>query len=67
MRPLGRLCRGAIARPAEALAINPRYLSDSTTRRAIIGRLRFVRRLFAAPALAGDAGPRFCRVRRSTA
>jgi choline dehydrogenase len=42
--------------PAEAPAINPRYLSDPTDRRAIIGGLRFVRRLFAAPALAKYIG-----------
>jgi hypothetical protein len=49
---VARLCRGAIAEAAEAPAINPRYLSDLTDRRAIVGGLRFVRRLFAAPALA---------------
>ena len=32
-------------------AINPRYLSDETDRRAIIGGLRFARRIFDAPAL----------------
>jgi len=32
-------------------AINPRYLSDETDRRAIVGGLRFARRIFAAPAL----------------
>src|SRR6266446_1674335 len=38
--------------PQEAPAINPRYLSEETDRRAVIGGLRLVRRLFAAPALA---------------
>jgi len=38
--------------PREAPAINPRYLSHETDRRAAIGGLRAVRRLFAAPALA---------------
>jgi choline dehydrogenase len=38
--------------PRAAPAINPRYLSHETDRRAAIGGLRFVRRLFAAPALA---------------
>jgi choline dehydrogenase len=38
--------------PAQAPAINPHYLSDPTDRHAIIGGLRFIRRLFAAPALA---------------
>ena len=32
-------------------AINPRYLSEEADRRAIIGGLRFARKLFAAPAL----------------
>jgi choline dehydrogenase len=38
-------------RPGDAPAINPRYLSEETDRRAIIGGLRLARRLFAAPAL----------------
>ena len=38
--------------PRQAPAINPRYLSEETDRRAVIGGLRLVRRLFAAPALA---------------
>ncbi|MBV9587908.1 MAG: choline dehydrogenase, partial [Alphaproteobacteria bacterium] len=33
-------------------AINPRYLSEETDRRAVVGGLRLARRLFAAPALA---------------
>ena len=37
--------------PAVAPAINPRYLSHDTDRRAAIGGLRAIRRLFAAPAL----------------
>ncbi|HLY46301.1 MAG TPA: GMC family oxidoreductase N-terminal domain-containing protein [Stellaceae bacterium] len=37
--------------PRAAPAINPRYLSHETDRRAAIGGLRAVRRLFAAPAL----------------
>jgi choline dehydrogenase len=41
---------------AEAPAINPCYLSDPADRRAIVGGLRFVRRLFAAPALACYCG-----------
>ena len=32
-------------------AINPRYLSEEADRRAIIGGLRFARRIFAAPPL----------------
>ncbi|HEY1301558.1 MAG TPA: GMC family oxidoreductase N-terminal domain-containing protein [Stellaceae bacterium] len=52
MRPLSRGYVEAKSNlPGEAPAINPRYLSDDTDRRAVIGGLRFVRRLFAAPAL----------------
>jgi choline dehydrogenase len=32
-------------------AINPRYLSEESDRRAIIGGLRFARQIFAAPSL----------------
>ena len=57
MRPLSRgYVAAKSADPKEAPAINPRYLSDPTDRRAIIGGLRFVRRLFAAPALAKYCG-----------
>ena len=57
MRPLSRGYVEALsADPAQAPAINPRYLSDPTDRRAIIGGLRFIRRLFAAPALARYCG-----------
>jgi choline dehydrogenase len=53
MRPLSRgYVEAKSPNPADAPAINPRYLSDPTDRRAIVGGLRFVRRLFAAPALA---------------
>ena len=38
--------------PRQAPAINPRYLSHETDRRAAVGGLRAVRRLFAAPVLA---------------
>src|SRR5215207_8926173 len=38
--------------PHQAPAINPRYLSHETDRRAAVGGLRAVRRLFAAPVLA---------------
>ena len=47
-----RLCRSEIAPARRAPAINPRYLSDETDRRAVVGGLRFLRRMFAAPALA---------------
>jgi choline dehydrogenase len=38
-------------RPGDPPAINPRYLSEESDRRAIIGGLKMARRLFAAPAL----------------
>jgi choline dehydrogenase len=53
MRPLSRgyvLARSPD--PNDQPAINPRYLAEDTDRRAMIGGLRFLRRLFAAPALA---------------
>jgi choline dehydrogenase len=37
--------------PGDMPAINPRYLSEESDRRAIIGGLRYARRLFDAPAL----------------
>jgi choline dehydrogenase len=37
--------------PGDMPAINPRYLSEEADRRAIIGGLRFARRIFEAPAL----------------
>jgi choline dehydrogenase len=57
MRPLSRGIVLAKSRdPHDAPAINPRYLSDATDRRAIVGGLRFLRRVFAAPALARYVG-----------
>jgi choline dehydrogenase-like flavoprotein len=57
MRPLSRgYVAAKSADPREAPAINPRYLSEQTDRRAIVGGLRFLRRLFAAPALARYCG-----------
>ena len=38
--------------PRQAPTINPRYLSEETDRRAVVGGLRLARRLFAAKALA---------------
>jgi choline dehydrogenase-like flavoprotein len=59
MRPLSRgYVEARSSDPREAPAINPRYLSEQTDRRAIIGGLRFIRRLFAAPALAKYCGPK---------
>jgi len=52
MRPLSRgYVEARTNQPGDMPAINPRYLSDETDRRAIIGGLRFARRLFDAPAL----------------
>jgi choline dehydrogenase len=57
MRPLSRgYVEAKSADPREAPAINPRYLSEQTDRRAIVAGLRFLRRLFAAPALACYCG-----------
>ena len=57
MRPLSRgYTEAKSSDPREAPAINPRYLSEQTDRRAIIGGLRIIRRLFAAPALAQYCG-----------
>jgi choline dehydrogenase len=53
MRPLSRgyvLVRSPD--PREQPAINPRYFAEDTDRRAIVGGLKFLRRLFAAPSLA---------------
>ena len=58
MRPLSRgYVEARSADPREAPAINPRYMSDPTDRRAVLGGLRFIRRLFAAPSLARYVGP----------
>jgi choline dehydrogenase len=52
MRPLSRgYVRAKSNRPEDQPAINPRYLSDETDRRAVVGGIRFVRKIFAAPAL----------------
>jgi choline dehydrogenase len=53
MRPLSRgYVEARSNRPGDPPAINPRYLSGDTDRRAVAGGLKMVRRLFAAPALA---------------
>src|SRR3954447_25776975 len=67
MRPLSRgYVEAKSNRPGDMPAINPRYLSEESDRRAIVGGLRFARRLFAGPALGpyfgqgglpGQAGP----------
>src|SRR5271155_1905573 len=52
MRPLSRgYVEAKSNRPGDMPAINPRYLSEESDRRAVIGGLRFARRLFDAPAL----------------
>ncbi|HEV2303676.1 MAG TPA: GMC oxidoreductase, partial [Stellaceae bacterium] len=52
MRPLSRgYVEAKSSRPGDMPAINPRYLSEESDRRAIVGGLRFARRMFAAPAL----------------
>jgi choline dehydrogenase len=52
MRPLSRgYVEARSNRPGDPPAINPRYLSDETDRRAVIGGLKMVRRLFAASTL----------------
>jgi choline dehydrogenase len=51
MRPLSRgYVEAKSSRPGDAPAINPRYLSEESDRRAVVGGLRFARRIFAAPA-----------------
>ncbi len=53
MRPVSR--GYVLARtpdPRDQPAINPRYLAEDTDRRAIVGGLKFLRRLFASPAMA---------------
>jgi choline dehydrogenase len=52
MRPTSRgYVEAKSNRPGDAPAINPRYLSEESDRRAIVGGLRLARRIFAAPAL----------------
>ncbi|HVH81607.1 MAG TPA: GMC oxidoreductase, partial [Stellaceae bacterium] len=49
MRPLSRgYVEAKSNRPGDAPAINPRYLSEESDRRAVVGGLRFARRLFDA-------------------
>jgi len=53
MRPLSRgYVEARSPRPEEQPNINPRYFSDQTDCRAAVGGLRWIRRMFAAPALA---------------
>jgi choline dehydrogenase len=53
MRPLSRgYVEARSPRPQEQPSINPRYFTDQTDCRAAVGGLRWIRRMFAAPALA---------------
>ena len=53
MRPLSRgYVLVQTPDPNDQPLINPRYLAEDADRRAIVGGLKFLRRLFAAPALA---------------
>jgi choline dehydrogenase len=53
MRPLSRgYVLAHSPDPRDQPAINPRYLAEDTDQRAMVGGLKFLRRLFAAPALA---------------
>ncbi|HUK61084.1 MAG TPA: GMC family oxidoreductase N-terminal domain-containing protein [Stellaceae bacterium] len=57
MRPLSRgYVLAKSPNPAEAPAINPRYLSHQTDCRAVAGGLNFLRRLFNAPAIKQHLG-----------
>ena len=52
MRPLSRgYVEAKSPDPAQQPAINPRYFAEETDRRAVVGGLKLVRRLFAAPAM----------------
>ncbi len=52
MRPQSRgYVEARSANPNDMPAINPRYLSDESDRRALLGGLRYARRMFDAPAL----------------
>ncbi|HXC26888.1 MAG TPA: GMC family oxidoreductase N-terminal domain-containing protein [Stellaceae bacterium] len=53
MRPLSRgYVLAKSPDPRVQPAINPRYLAEDTDQRAMVGGLKFLRRLFAAPAIA---------------
>jgi choline dehydrogenase-like flavoprotein len=65
MRPLSRGYVEAKSNgPGDMPAITPRYLSEESDRRAIIGSLRLARRIFAAPALNRSSARRACRACR---
>jgi choline dehydrogenase len=57
MRPLSRgYVKATSNRPEDMPLINPRYLLDENDRMALLGGLRFARRMFEAPALAPYVG-----------
>jgi len=57
MRPLSRgFVEATSADPHVQPTINPRYLTEESDRRAVIGGLKFVRQIFHAPALAPFIG-----------
>jgi choline dehydrogenase len=57
MRPLSRgYVMAKTNQPGDTPAINPRYLSDETDRRAVLGGIRYIRKLFEQPALAQFLG-----------
>jgi choline dehydrogenase len=57
MRPLSRgYVKATSNRPEDMPLINPRYLSDENDRMALLGGLRFARRMFETPALAPYVG-----------
>src|SRR5436190_3088896 len=57
MRPFSRgHVEAKSNRPGDMPAINPRYLTEESDRRAIVGGLKFVREIFHAPALAPYVG-----------
>jgi len=62
MRPLSRgYVEARSPRPGDPPAINPRYLSEETDRRAVVGGLRYVRRIFAGRRWRALSGRRSCR------
>jgi choline dehydrogenase len=68
MRPLSRgYVEAKSNRPGDMPAIDSRYLSEESDRRAIIGGLRMARRIFAAPALKPFVRKKPCRACRCRA
>ncbi|MEJ0070584.1 MAG: GMC oxidoreductase [Pseudomonadota bacterium] len=60
MRPLSRgTIEARVVQSGRGAGDQPRFLSDPTDCRAIVGGLRFLRRLFAAPAIARYLGAEF--------